>query len=66
MDPLGWGPTSLTFASIFKGKPATQAEFEKLIAWLAVRRKNIKVIAGVWQILQVKGWKKFSPWIRLW
>jgi len=64
MDPLGWGPTSLTFASIFNGKTATQAEFEKLMAWLALRRGKVKIIAGgpgVWQILQVKDWKRIFP-----
>jgi radical SAM superfamily enzyme YgiQ (UPF0313 family) len=64
MDPLGWGPTSLTFASIFNGKTATQAEFEKLIGNPSLKRPNIKVIAGgpgVWQILQVKDWEKIFP-----
>jgi len=65
MDPLGWGPTSLTFASIFNGKTATQAEFERLSSILeAQRRRGIKIIAGgpgVWQILQVKDWERLFP-----
>lgn len=63
MDPLGRGPTSLTFASIFNGETATQAEFERLMARLALKRK-VKVIAGgpgVWQILQVKDWERVFP-----
>ncbi|MHC1586642.1 MAG: B12-binding domain-containing radical SAM protein [Candidatus Hecatellaceae archaeon] len=64
MDPLGFGPTSLTFASIFDGKTATQAEFERLMANPALRRKDIRVIVGgpgVWQILQVKDWRERFP-----
>lgn len=63
MDPLGRGPTSLTFASIFNGETATQAEFERFMARLALKRK-VKVIAGgpgVWQILQLKIGSGFSP-----
>ncbi|RLI29197.1 MAG: radical SAM protein, partial [Candidatus Hecatellales archaeon] len=57
MDPLGLGPTSLTFASIFNGKTATQREFERLMEILEPLRGKVKVIVGgpgVWQILQVK------------
>lgn len=65
MDPLGWGPTSLTFASIFEGKTATQAEFERLTRLLSRRKpERTRVIAGgpgVWQLLQVKDWGRIFP-----
>ncbi len=55
MDPLGLGPTSLTFSSIFKGESATFTEFEKLMKKLA--EFNLKIIIGgpgAWQLYYTK------------
>ncbi len=57
MDPLGWGPSSTTFASIMKvGEPCTAIYFRRLLTKPEVRRarrRGLKVIVGgpgAWQL----------------
>jgi len=51
MDPLGYGPVSVTFASLVNGTPTTRIEFLDLIR--RIRKYDCKVIvggAGSWQL----------------
>jgi len=55
MDPLGTGFVSRTYTSVLglDGKPATMAEFEKLMNNQAIKGTNAKIIvggSGAWQI----------------
>jgi radical SAM superfamily enzyme YgiQ (UPF0313 family) len=66
MDPLGLGPTSLTFASIFNGETATYREFKnlmKIVKNLRFKHKGLKVVVGgpgAWQIYETKTQDKFE------
>lgn len=66
MDPLGLGPTSLTFASIFNGETATCREFKSLmksIKNLSLKYRDLKVIvggSGAWQIYETKTQDEFG------
>jgi radical SAM superfamily enzyme YgiQ (UPF0313 family) len=51
MDPLGYGPVSITFASLVQGTPSTRVEFLHLMDKL--RNYNCRIIvggAGAWQL----------------
>ena len=51
MDPLGYGPVSVTFASIVQGTPTTRVEFLELME--KIRNHDCGVIvggAGAWQL----------------
>lgn len=55
MDPLGLGPTSLTFSSIFNGETATYTEFKKLMMKLSTfNLKSIVGGPGAWQLYYTK------------
>ncbi len=65
MDPLGFGPVSVTFSSLLGGTPSTRLEFVKLMEKLRPYKNNknkIKIIvggAGAWQLEWDKYWKNF-------
>ncbi|MFX1486150.1 MAG: B12-binding domain-containing radical SAM protein [Promethearchaeota archaeon] len=56
MDPLGYGPVSITFSAILGGKATTKIEFYKLMMTvrdLKRKYKHLKVIvggSGAWQL----------------
>ncbi|MFX1350906.1 MAG: B12-binding domain-containing radical SAM protein [Promethearchaeota archaeon] len=56
MDPLGYGPVSITFSAILGGKATTKIEFYKLMKMvrnLKSRYKHLKIIvggSGAWQL----------------
>ncbi len=60
MDPLGFGPVSVTFSSILGGDPSTRIEFVNLMKKIEPYRKNLKVVvggAGAWQFEWDDYWK---------
>ncbi|MFX0096185.1 MAG: B12-binding domain-containing radical SAM protein [Candidatus Hodarchaeota archaeon] len=56
MDPLGYGPVSITFSAILGGKATTKIEFYKLMKMvrdLKSKYKHLKIIvggSGAWQL----------------
>jgi len=57
MDPLGFGPVSVTLSTILGGTPSTRLEFAKLIEKL--RKRGVRIIvggAGAWQFEWEKEW----------
>jgi len=57
MDPLGFGPTSLTFSSIFSGESATHTEFKNLMREECFSRHKPSIIVGgpgAWQLHHAK------------
>ncbi len=60
MDPLGFGPVSVTFSAILGGDPSTHIEFINLMKKIEPYRKRVKVIvggAGAWQFEWNEYWK---------
>ena len=60
MDPLGFGPVSVTFSSILGGDPSTRIEFVNLMKTLEPYRDRIKFIVGgpgAWQFEWDEYWK---------
>ncbi len=60
MDPLGFGPVSVTFSAILGGDPSTRIEFINLIKKIEPYRGRVKVIvggAGAWQFEWDSYWK---------
>ncbi|WP_309492290.1 radical SAM protein [Candidatus Hecatella orcuttiae] len=58
MDPLGLGPTSLTFASLFRGETATCREFRRLMAQEPLASRRLPVVVGgmgAWQLYYTPG-----------
>ncbi|MFH1328482.1 MAG: radical SAM protein [Candidatus Bathyarchaeota archaeon] len=57
MDPLGLGPTSLTFSSFLHGDSATYIEFKNLMKTECFKKYNPKIVVGgmgAWQLYAVK------------
>ena len=62
MDPLGFGPVSVTFSSILGGTPSTRIEFVNLMEKLKPFKDRIKIIVGgpgAWQFEWDEYWKNF-------
>ena len=60
MDPLGFGPVSVTFSSILGGDPSTRIEFVNLMKTLEPYRDRIKIVVGgpgAWQFEWDEYWK---------
>ncbi len=60
MDPLGFGPVSVTFTFLLGGTASTKIEFVKLMEKIKPYREKIKVIvggAGAWQLEWDSYWK---------
>jgi radical SAM superfamily enzyme YgiQ (UPF0313 family) len=60
MDPLGFGPVSVTFSAILGGDPSTRIEFINLMKKIEPYRKRVKVIvggAGAWQFEWDEYWR---------
>jgi len=60
MDPLGFGPVSVTFSAILGGDPSTRIEFVNLMKKIEPYRKRVRVIvggAGAWQFEWDEYWK---------
>ncbi len=59
MDPLGFGPVSVTFSSLLGGTPSTRIEFEHLMQKLL--KYKVKIILGgpgSWQLEWDESWKE--------
>jgi len=62
MDPLGFGPVSVTFTAFLGGNASTRIEFLKLMEKLRPYKEKIKIIvggAGAWQLEWDKRWKNY-------
>ena len=62
MDPLGFGPVSVTFTAFLGGEASTRLEFLNLMEKLRPYRKKIKIIVGgpgAWQLEWDEYWKNF-------
>jgi len=62
MDPLGFGPVSVTFTSLLGGEASTRIEFINLMKKLIPYKDRIKIIvggAGAWQLEWDDYWKGF-------
>lgn len=62
MDPLGFGPVSVTFSSLLGGTPSTRLEFVNLMEKLRPFKDKIKIIVGgpgSWQLEWDEYWKNF-------
>ncbi|RLI82284.1 MAG: radical SAM protein [Archaeoglobales archaeon] len=59
MDPLGFGPVSVTFSAMLDGEPSTRTEFLNLME--KIEPYDVKVIvggAGAWQFEWDEYWKE--------
>lgn len=59
MDPLGFGPASMTFASILGGVPTTKVEFVRLMEKLMPFKNRVRIIVGgpgAWQLEWDRRW----------
>ncbi|RLI75490.1 radical SAM protein, partial [Archaeoglobales archaeon] len=62
MDPLGFGPVSVTFSSLLGGTPSTRLEFVRLMEKLRPFKNKIKIIvggSGSWQLEWDEYWRNF-------
>uniref|UniRef100_A0A7C4W3X3 B12-binding domain-containing radical SAM protein n=1 Tax=Geoglobus ahangari TaxID=113653 RepID=A0A7C4W3X3_9EURY len=62
MDPLGFGPVSVTFSSLLGGTPSTRLEFIRLMEKLRPFKDRVRIIIGgpgSWQLKWDEYWKNF-------
>jgi len=68
MDPLGFGPVSITFTAFLGGETSTRIEFLKLMEKLRPYKDRIKIIvggAGAWQLEWDNHWKNYVDCIMI-